>query len=172
MQQKRLPPRGKLSAKQTDAGQACQCSPLSGSHGKSAPHPALRATFPQKGKANIIFHSPTVPPAAQPRRRVPRLRGLREALSLRRPGDREYAPGGRGVRRIKTMVRRARGGRLRAHFLARPIADGSPGPLPGRQDSTRNGKTFAKIHTFGEDLVREQITQKMKNALDESNNIA
>jgi len=57
----RLPPRGKLSAKRTDEGKACGSDPLTGNHGKHAPHPAsggASAIFPHRGKA---YNQPMLP---------------------------------------------------------------------------------------------------------------
>ena len=45
----RLPPWGKLSAKRTDEGQTCHCSPLMGYNRRLAPHPALRGYLPTQG---------------------------------------------------------------------------------------------------------------------------
>lgn len=45
---KQASPRGKLSAKRTDEGKACGSDPLTGNHGKRAPHPA-------SGRASAIF---------------------------------------------------------------------------------------------------------------------
>ena len=42
---------GKLSPKVTDEGEVSGHYPFTGSNGKVAPHPALRATFPLRGKA-------------------------------------------------------------------------------------------------------------------------
>ena len=62
----------KLSAKRTDEGQAYLYNPFTGNCENPPLIRLCGATFPLRGKANITFHSPTVPPAAQPRRRVPR----------------------------------------------------------------------------------------------------
>ena len=53
---KASPPWGKLSAKRTDEGQPCHCSPLMGYNRRLAPHPALRGHFPPPGgKAKEIL---------------------------------------------------------------------------------------------------------------------
>ena len=41
----------KLSAKRTDEGQPCRCSPFVGRGDKRASHPALRGHLPPRGKA-------------------------------------------------------------------------------------------------------------------------
>ena len=47
---KRLPPRGKLSAKRTDEGRPCRDCLFTGLCGTRAPHPALRGhLFPPLG---------------------------------------------------------------------------------------------------------------------------
>ena len=51
-----FPPWGKLSAKRTDEGQPCHCSPLMGYNRRLAPHPALRGHLPPpRGKAKEIL---------------------------------------------------------------------------------------------------------------------
>ena len=55
MQEKRLPPRGKLSPQATDEGKVCHYNPFKGNFRKLAPHPALRATFPRRGRLFSLF---------------------------------------------------------------------------------------------------------------------
>ena len=48
-------PWGKLSAKRTDEGQPCHCSPLMGYNRRLAPHPALQGHLSPGGKAKEIL---------------------------------------------------------------------------------------------------------------------
>jgi len=78
MQEKRLPPRGcarrrvsernrrrrllarrlKLSPQVTDEGKVCHYNPFKGNFRKLAPHPALRVTFPRRGRLFSLFQIP------------------------------------------------------------------------------------------------------------------
>lgn len=63
MQEKRFPPRGKLSPQATDEGKVCHYNPFMGNFRKLAPHPALRATFPRRGRHFTFPNTPAPCPA-------------------------------------------------------------------------------------------------------------
>ena len=58
-----LPPRGKLSPQATDEGKVCHYNPFKGNFRKLAPHPALRATFPRRGRHFTFPNTYTPRPA-------------------------------------------------------------------------------------------------------------
>ena len=58
-----LPPPGKLSPQATDEGKVCHYNPFKGNFRKLAPHPALRATFPRRGRRFTFPNTHTPRPA-------------------------------------------------------------------------------------------------------------